>query len=823
MTTGQPIKVPSDRNKFDNEFMDNLKLQIKLNDQNLQANRLYINTGQLPASTQMADTRSTTEKLADIEGLKSSIAGDLRPLAEPAFAYNIINSVMQSPLNVDNTLLRFLAQNAPQLAQQLSKKYKFGIRGDANDCEIIVNFISDAYNTLKGSMQSIKGYINTTNQSTNAKNSILTSNDMDKIQSDLTDFIKRLRIMKINQNQEQVIIPRVNNLIQVMNTLKSFLPNNSQLQDIISIVQQQDVLETPQNAGQYQNQQLVEYNQQKDLKEVFLILSDLPVHKTVQTLLSILYESVKNANLTTFNQTITNLDGLFAPFTRQPNLGILQNFRNYYLQRANHMEQLKSEQSIHKIQEMQQDNIRASKAQRVYVINPEDDPVFTTDGIRNVGPMPPPVNNAGQFANLQNLQNPNLVQAQQQQAQYQAQQAQQAQQDAQDAANAAQQQAQQQMQQQDANVRDALLGDIAGYLAAGIIGGVVYAEFRHAILQGEIKTEQELQMRMSQIPTPPPPSLPKFEEISNGSRNDRDLGFSPYNTGFSDYQDYQSLGFDPYEDISQGEIYETSKNENRFDPSVKLYPEPKGWETVSDRMINNPKDSLVNNFLSQYAPDGGIPERSYERDGETYFTTVETGRKGNLYKNEVPARIYFQHNPHIPVEAIRHMLGHGLIKKIKKGRGLRSDYRDFGINKINHKKLEDGILTLRRGTNSNYPDMPSKRISRKLQKIITHISGGGVPDFNEINNLENGEKDYLHKLISKSNLQERLSVPTPSKDQEEKDFHQFEVMKGEIMSGNDSKELIKKFKILILKLSKQNVLPKNEVQELLQDLLHLGY
>jgi hypothetical protein len=42
MTTGQPIKVPSDRNKYNNEFMENLRLQIKLNDQNLQANRLFL-------------------------------------------------------------------------------------------------------------------------------------------------------------------------------------------------------------------------------------------------------------------------------------------------------------------------------------------------------------------------------------------------------------------------------------------------------------------------------------------------------------------------------------------------------------------------------------------------------------------------------------------------------------------------------------------------------------------------------------------------------------------------------------------------------------
>ena len=55
------------------------------------------------------------------------------------------------------------------------------------------------------------------------------------------------------------------------------------------------------------------------------------------------------------------------------------------------------------------------------------------------------------------------------------------------------------------------------------------------------------------------------------------------------------------------------------------------------------------------------------------------------------------------------------------------------------------------------------------------------------------EKNYLNKIVSASNLHDKLSVPAPSKDQRDKDFHQFEVMKGEILSGNDNKEMIKKF------------------------------
>jgi hypothetical protein len=43
------------------------------------------------------------------------------------------------------------------------------------------------------------------------------------------------------------------------------------------------------------------------------------------------------------------------------------------------------------------------------------------------------------------------------------------------------------------------------------------------------------------------------------------------------------------------------------------------------------------------------------------------------------------------------------------------------------------------------------------------------------------------------------------------------------MAGNDSHELVKKFKILTMKLTRQGLLPKNEVMELFEDLVNLGY
>jgi hypothetical protein len=159
----------------------------------------------------------------------------------------------------------------------------------------------------------------------------------------------------------------------------------------------------------------------------------------------------------------------------------------------------------------------------------------------------------------------------------------------------------------------------------------------------------------------------------------------------------------------------------------------------------------------------------------------------------------------------------------KQERVIIPNFVGFGINEINQKQLKNGIVKIRRNTKTSFNDMPSKRVSSNLQGILKTISGGGIPNYNDLGKLDEEEKNYLNKLISRSNLTDRISVPAPSKDQQEKDIHNFEVMKGQLMSGNDSQELVKKFKLLIRKLSKQGLLPKSDVDELSDVLLDLGY
>jgi len=54
-------------------------------------------------------------------------------------------------------------------------------------------------------------------------------------------------------------------------------------------------------------------------------------------------------------------------------------------------------------------------------------------------------------------------------------------------------------------------------------------------------------------------------------------------------------------------------------------------------------------------------------------------------------------------------------------------------------------------------------------------------------------------------------------------INEFEVMKGQIMSGNDNKEYVKKFKLLVLKLVRSGYIPKIEGFDLVEELTSLGY
>ena len=116
--SGQPNINPTDASKFRQQYLANLALEAKNNQVNLEANKIFKKTGQTP--TQPTDTRTTAEKLADIERLKLDIRGGLSEITDGTQANIIVENLAPNELE-------FLAQNLPIIIADLKPKYKYGI------------------------------------------------------------------------------------------------------------------------------------------------------------------------------------------------------------------------------------------------------------------------------------------------------------------------------------------------------------------------------------------------------------------------------------------------------------------------------------------------------------------------------------------------------------------------------------------------------------------------------------------------------------------------------------------------------------------------
>jgi hypothetical protein len=145
----------------------------------------------------------------------------------------------------------------------------------------------------------------------------------------------------------------------------------------------------------------------------------------------------------------------------------------------------------------------------------------------------------------------------------------------------------------------------------------------------------------------------------------------------------------------------------------------------------------------------------------------------------------------------------------------------FGRFIIHKNQLDKDIISIRRPTGSSVGNLPSSRVSRKLGGMLRKIIGGGVPSFDELNSLDDEEKAFLHKVARETRIDDKISIPTPQKDEEDKLINEFEILRGQIVAGNDNAELIKKFRIALVKMGNKGLIPKSQMKDLLLDIATL--
>lgn len=635
--SGQPTKKPSDVQAFRNAYLETIGLQASINAENLEANKVYKATGALPAKSTIIDTRTTSEILADIEGLKISLITTLKPLFEPFTASQVLQRIERSPLNKDGSLFTFFSQRADEFVANLQRMYKYGIKGDENDIEQFVAFIEKAFSSTKTMASTVRGYFD----SAKSAQSAMSLGEIDKYNNELNTF--NLNFMskmysadkpKVESAQSRQLINQVKNFI--VEHIK-FITSDMYRQFITNVTKALSTYEQG-RADLYRAEISRLYEQFQDYMKL------LPSINNVNTLLLQLEKSLVNQQSQLTDNIVLELYQMFPPIEVLTDLTInLSTIQSY-------LDALK--------QELDTNN------QNVY------------------SPRQPQPYSSGQ-----------------------------------------------------------------------------------PLAIGASPTQ------------PPPPTMSRDDTFTKISVE----LFEKLDDILSKNLDIQSE-----EDVNEmDDILDKAYDEHMYYLNESLSKEEARARTIE--YVNRRIDDYFGDPLPVNVFGQGLKKRRGRPKGSGIKKTFDE---------------------YIDPDA---------------GIKSKTPFISFGKHFINNNKLQDGVISLRHKSGAGLPNFPSRKVSPNLSSIIKTIVGGGMPSYNDVDKLTDEEKNYLHQISKKSDLTQMLAIPAPSKDKMEKDFNQFEIMKGEIMAGNDSKDLIKKFKILLLKLVNTGQLPKQQVQEIMTELLEMGY
>lgn len=151
-------------------------------------------------------------------------------------------------------------------------------------------------------------------------------------------------------------------------------------------------------------------------------------------------------------------------------------------------------------------------------------------------------------------------------------------------------------------------------------------------------------------------------------------------------------------------------------------------------------------------------------------------------------------------------------------------YIPIGKYVVNKHKLRDNMLLMRTVKGGQIAELPQMSISPKLGKMLNNIiNGRGFPSHDELSGLDDSDKDIMYKVFKMSKAEGIDAIPRPNKTKDEAEFNRFTILKGQILAGNNSKEMIKEFKSLLVKLIHNGKILRKEGHDILLDLAALGF
>jgi len=716
--SGKPNRYASDPAMYRDQYMEALELRSNIDDMNLQANKTYKATGQLPPVSQMPETRTTSEILADNERLKIDLIKILAPIADSQLALAIIQRLQNSPFNTSGSLFTFFAQRAPEIVTQLKKSYSLKIKGDQNDIETFVSFIEEMFTKTKAITSTVSDFFK---NSSKTEYNILDAKDFNKIYLFFDNIIAKLSTIAKPSSE---IGKRCNRIAKSLSTYSKFVSYKEMFDNVKQIVTLDPEKFSMMESGKRTNMLDNFYDINTRYME---ILKTFPSENRLYTLLEQLDNASKNKQTDLVSNILLSIEGLVSMTDEITALN--EDINEFKIQ----INTIDISQPLGNLDTMTIEQLQILRKDITDKINRIDNDL-NNKNINKETKIKYKSNKKILLSNIEIID---------------------------DTIN-------KKLDEQENN------DDGVGQ--------------PH---QPQITTDQIPTNQLPEINLQPSPPPPKQQDNGGGEG-------------------------DPRKKSDEEIVLESKINYINKSLNIAKKRANEHYETLQKLDPINDKDEY-DNINEKFKFENKLIS-AYEYQLEIKQAELKKITGNGIMKRRGRPR------------------GCGIVKQkpysesvkahVSYDKGIMESPRfvKFGKYLINNHKLNnDDIFALKQPSGGALQEFPSVRLSKHLSNVIKKMVGGGVPSYNDLNGLSEPEKAYLHKVSTRSNIVDKFSIPAPSKDQYEKDIHEFEVLKGEIMAGNDSKELIKKFKLHLMKLSKMGSLPKREVSDVMEELLQMGY
>ena len=257
----------------------------------------------------------------------------------------------------------------------------------------------------------------------------------------------------------------------------------------------------------------------------------------------------------------------------------------------------------------------------------------------------------------------------------------------------------------------------------------------------------------------------------------------------------------------------SSKSEHVFKGALKA-----GEVEVLETELN----ALDEIELRKRAVDISKRTSSYSNPSYGYMTHKQTFNAKTNRKHKLIAYIIYQ----LTGQEIPKIKG----GRIYRGRGVESakdKYYEFGNYLIHVPQLEKGFLSLKYPSEGPVKEFPKAVISSDFIHLLYEIIN--TKKFNTIgyDKLDDPEKELFDRLITFAKIS-RNDIDNMSKHrkitdkQRDIDIKRFNILKGEIVAGNDNPNVIKEMKALLIKLYDEKVIGKADFNRIMQNLVYLS-